>query len=290
MGRLLAECGHEVLVANARRLDLISRNDSKDDRTDAELLARVRRVDPKLLGAVEHRGRQAQVDMELIRARDALVRTRTLLVNHVRGAVKAFGGRLPKGSTGAFAAKALDHIPRELRFALAPVVRQIEHLAKAIRTFEKRIDKAAEKRYPATELLRQVHGVGPITALCYALTIGDAGRFKKSRAVGSYLGLRPRKDESGASSPELRITKAGDGHLRRLLVQCAHYILGPFGQDSDLRRFGLRIAGRGRKRAKKVAVIAVARKLAVLLHRLWVTAEVYEPLRNAERRSANDAG
>jgi len=283
ISRLLQECGHDALVANARKVELISRGDSKNDRTDAELLARIRRVDPKLLAPVEHRSKQAQVDMELLRARDLLVRTRANLVNHVRGVVKANGERLPACSTAAFHDKAMPAIPKELCHALRPVVKQIEALTREIRGYDKRIERVSEERYPQTQLLRQVRGVGPITALCFVLVIGDPKRFKKSRAVGAYLGLRPRQDESGASSPELRITKAGNGQLRRLLIQSAQYILGPFGEDSDLKRWGQALAERGRKRAKKVAVVAVARKLAVVLHSLWITAEVYEPLRNAQR-------
>lgn len=129
-------------------------------------------------------------------------------------------------------------------------------------------------------------GVGPVTALTYVLTIDDPARFRKSRAVGSYLGLACRRSQSGDKDPELRITKAGDPALRFLLVQAAHYILGPFGPDTDLKRWGLALATRGRKNARKRAVVAVARKLGVLLHRLWVTGTVYEPLRNSEPRQA----
>jgi transposase len=285
LSRLLEKLGHEVIVANARKLRLISESDSKRDRTDAELLARVARVDPKLLAPIEHRSEEAQIDMSLVRARFALVRTRTLLVNHVRGAVKSLGARLPKCSTSSFADKVTD-LPKPLRHALAPVMKQVKALTKEIKAYDKRISKLAEERYPQTQLLAQVRGVGPITALCFVLTIGDPTRFKNSRAVGSYFGLRPRQDDSGGSEPELRITKAGDGNVRRLLVQCAQYILGPFGEDSDLRRWGLELAGRGGKNAKKRAIVAVARKLSVLLHRLWITAEVYEPLRKATRLQA----
>ena len=118
------------------------------------------------------------------------------------------------------------------------------------------------------------------------LTIGDPERFQKSRMVGSFLGMRPKKQESGESKPQLGITKAGDLYLRKTLVNCAHHILGPNRKDSDLRRFGQRICARGGKNAKKRAVIAVARKLAVLLHRLWITGEVYEPLRNNKQSMA----
>jgi transposase len=129
-------------------------------------------------------------------------------------------------------------------------------------------------------------GVGPITALCFVLTIEDPARFAKSRSVGAYLGLRPKHRNSGEQQPQLRITKGWDRLLRRLLVSAAHYILGPFGPDTDLRRCGLRMAERGGKSAKKRAVVAVARRLAVLLHRLWVTGEEYEPLRRASAQAA----
>ena len=130
-------------------------------------------------------------------------------------------------------------------------------------------------------LLRQVPGVGALTALTYVLTLEDPARFADPRAVGSYLGLRPRQADSGDLSPQLHVTKAGDEMLRRLLVGAAHYILGPFGPDTDLRRWGLGLAARGGKRGKRLAVVAVARKLSVLLLRLWATGEAYEPLRNA---------
>ena len=283
MSRLLDELGHDVMVVNPRKLELIAKNVSKNDRNDAELLARLRSADARLLGPVKHRGEEAQADLELLRARDALVRARTLLVNHVRGAVKSMGAQLPKCSTAAFATKVARDIPDKLRPAIGLMLKQIKTLTEAIKAYGKEIEAVSQERYPETELFRQVHGVGPLTALCFRLTLWDPHRFKNSRSVGSYLGLRPRQDESGGSSPELRITKAGDGDLRRLLVQSAHHILGPFGKDSDLRRWGLKLADRGGKNAKKRAVVAVARKLAVLLHHLWVTAEVYEPLRNANQ-------
>ncbi|MHC4831018.1 MAG: IS110 family RNA-guided transposase [Planctomycetota bacterium] len=286
ISRVLKDCGHEVIVANPRKLELISKNDSKNDRKDAELLARLARADPKLLRPVQHRGEQAQLDLSLIRARDTLVRMRASLVNFARGTVKTAGARLSKCDTKTFATRVKDEIPKGLRRTLAPILRQLKQLTKEIAGYDKRIDAVSAKRYPETALLKQVHGVGPITALCFVLTIEDPARFRKSRTVGAFLGLRPRQCDSGDSEPELRITKAGSSELRRLLVQAAHHILGPFGIDSDLRRHGQRIASRGAKIAKKKAVVAVARKLAVLLHRLWVTAEAYEPLRNSRNTLA----
>jgi len=284
VSRLLEECGHEVLVANARKLRLIYANKRKTDEIDAENLARLARLDPKLLYPLEHRGEEAQAHLALIRSREALVGTRTQLLNHVRGTVKSFGHRLPKCPARTFHKRAKEHIPEALLPALGPVLEQIGSLTERIRDYERRLETIAKDRYPETELLRQVEGIGPLTALTFVLTIEDPHRFEKSRSVGAYLGLVPATDRSGESDPQKRISKEGDEMLRKLLVGSAHYILGPFGSDSDLRRHGEKIASRGGKNAKKRAAVAVARKLSVLLHRLWVTAEVYDPLHNAHRR------
>jgi transposase len=277
--RLLQELGHETITANPRYVRLIYSSGSKNDQLDAERLARLARVDPKLLHPIQHRGGTAQADRALLRSRNALVECRTKLVNHARGTVKSIGGRLPTCSTSSSHKRVRQDLPDELKPALTPVLDTIAALTLKIQKLETRIERLASKRYPETGLLRQVSGVGPLTALSYVLTVEDPQRFKSSRAIGPYLGLRPRQSQSGDVDPELRITKAGDSDLRRLLVGSAHYILGPFGPDTDLRRWGLALAARGKKNAKKRAVVAVARKLAVLLHRLWVTAEVYEPLR-----------
>ena len=285
MSRLLAGLGHEVIVANPRRVRLIAESDRKRDRTDAELLARLGRVDPGLLGPIQHRGPEAQRDLALLRARDALVRTRTNLINHVRGAVKATGGRLPACSAATFHRKAEAHLPEALRPLLTPMVTMIAELTARIRDYDHQVELVA-RRYPGVRSMRQVAGVGPLTSLGFFLVIENPERFRKSREAAPFVGLTPRQRQSGEREPQLGITKAGDPLLRRLLVQSAHYILGPFGPDTDLRRWGLRLAASGSSRAKKRAVVAVARKLAVLLHRLWVTGEVYEPLLHEKETSA----
>jgi transposase len=222
--------------------------------------------------------------MALIRWRQALVGARTQLVNHVRGAVKSFGARLPKCSARSFHKRASGHIPEALMPALGPVLEQIGSLTERIRDYERQLEAIAKERYlQETQLLRQVEGVGPLTALNFVLTLENPYRFEKSRSVVAYLGLVSASDKSGDRDPQRRISKEGDEILRKLLVGSAHYILGPFGGDSDLRRHGQKIASRGGKNAKKRAAVAVARKLAVLLHRLWVTGEVYDPLYNANR-------
>jgi transposase len=231
-------------------------------------------VDPKLLYPLKHRNEDSQAHMALIRSREALVSCRTQLVNHVRGAVKSFGARLPKCPARSFHKKAPEHIPEALRPALGPILEQIGSLTESIRQYDRKVETACEELYPETELLRQVEGIGPLTALTFVLTLEDPYRFQKSRSVGAYLGLVPARDQSGDRDPQRRISKEGDELLRKLLVSCAHYILGPFGSDSDLRRHGQKIASRGAKNAKKRAVV---------LHSLWVSGEIYEPLRNTHR-------
>ncbi len=274
---LLTQLGHEVIVANPRRLRLIYGNSRKADQADAEYLARLAHLDPQLLSPIRHRGPQAQAHLTIIRSRDSLVRARTLLINHIRGSAKSAGARLPACSATTFHKRIPTVIPPELQPALLPVLETIASLTAQIHAFNRQIEQLCQEQYPETQGLRSVAGVGPITSLAYVLTLEDPHRFRKSREVAPALGLVPKRDQSGNRDPQLRITKTGDSHLRRLLVGSAQYILGPFGPDCDLRRWGLKLAERGGKNAKKRAVVAVARKLAVLLHHLWVTGETYDP-------------
>jgi transposase len=283
VSRLLTELGHEVLVAHAQKVQLITKSTRKDDRHDARTLARLARIDPELLGPVRHRSAQAQIHLTVIRARAALVSTRTALVNAARGLVKSFGQRLPRCGTEQVSRELAAGLCPELREVLQPLLQEIESLNERIQEYNERMQKIAKESYPQVALLQQVKGVGTQIALTYVLTLEDPQRFRKSRDVGCFLGLRPGRRNSGQSEPQKHISKEGDRYLRTMLVQGAHYILGPFGADSDLRRWGLKLAERGGKNAKKRAVVAVARKLAVLLHRLWVSGEVYEPLHNSRK-------
>jgi len=234
VSRLWEECGHEVLVANARKLRLIYANKHKTDEVDAENLARLARLDPKLLYPLKHRGEEAQAHMALIRSRQALVDCRTQLVNHVRGAVKSFGHRLSKCPARSFHKRASEHVPEALRPALEPILEQIASLTERIRGYDRRLETVRQEHYPETDLLRQVEGIGPLTALTFVLTVEDPHRFEKSRSVGACLGLVPATERSGERDPQRHISKEGDEMLRKLLVGRAHYILGPFGSDSDL--------------------------------------------------------
>jgi transposase len=286
VSRLLERLGHQVIVANARKVRLIYQSDRKNDRLDAQMLAKLGRVDVSLLAPVQHRSAEAQTDLAVVRGRDALVSARVQLINAVRGLVKAMGGRLPASTTAAFAGKVASLIPPPLKQALAPLLKSIQHLSEQIHRCDRQVEELAGKKYPQTRLLQQVKGVGPLISLAYVLTLENPARFAKSRMVGSYLGLQPKQSQSGDSSPQLGITKSGNGFLRRMLVQAGQYILGPLAPDCRLRRWGLELSRRGGKNSKKRAVIAVARKLAVLLHKLWVTGEAYEPLYGIEAAAA----
>jgi transposase len=287
ISRLLVELGHDVIVTNPRNLRMISASDSKNDPADARLLARLAHVGPELLSPIQPRSEKTQEDLALVRARDVAVQSRTKVINAVRGIMKSMGHRLPKSSTLTFARKAKEACPEALQPALLPLLRVIEELTREIELYEKLVAKKAETEYPETSAIRTIHGVGPLTALAFVLILNNnRNRFRRSRDVGCYIGLRPKQPESGQRAPQLGITKAGDSLLRRLATQSAQYVLGPFAKDSALRRWGLSLALRGGKNAKKRAVIAVARKLVILMHRIWVTQDVYEPLRGVPVESA----
>lgn len=275
ISRELKRLGHEVVVANPRELKWITSSDTKNDAGDARKLALLARADVRLLAPVEHRTAEQQAELAVIRARDAMVRARTLLINLARGIAKGFGARLPSSITLSFGQRALPAVPEILKAALGGVLEQIDGLSRQIRGYDQQIGQLAA-RHPEGALLESVPGVGSLTALTFGLTLGRAERFAHSRDVAGFLGLRPKQRQSGARDPQLGISKSGDPYLRRLLVQCSHYILGHWGPDSALRRWGLSKAGGGKKATLK-AIIAVARKLAVLLHRLWVTGEFYKP-------------
>jgi transposase len=283
ISRLGKECGLEVVVANPRRVELISKNDRKTDRKDAELLARLGRSDLELLSPITHRSLESQAHLAVRDARNVAVGARTGLINFVRGKLKSSGSRAPTCSPECFGRRALASIPPELKPALRPTLLLINQINRQIKGFDREIERLGVERYPVTQLLQQVPGVGPIVSLAFVLTIDDPKRFK-GREVGAYLGMVPRKKSSGQSDPKLHITKAGDREMRRLLVLSANYILGCFGPDCDLKRFGMKLCGDGSSANKKRARVAVARKLAVLLHRLWTTGESYDPLYLAKKR------
>lgn len=274
--RLLMRLGHEVLVANPNRMKLITQSTNKNDRVDAEWLAFAGHMPERFIKPVEHRPEQMQEDLAVMRSRAHLVESRTAHVNHVRGILKSLGLLMPVCDAKYFHTKAALYIPGHP--GIAATVPVIAELTKQIDELDKEVSRLIVERYPIAQHLRQIRGVGPITSLAFVLTINDPHRFKKSRQVGAYIGMTPKQRQSGERDPQLRITKAGNAYLRQLLVEAAHYIMGARGEDSDLRRWGLKRLEHGGKNVKKRVLVAVARKLAVLLHRLWVTGEIYQPL------------
>ena len=225
VSRLLTELGHEVIVAHAQKVQLITKSNRKDDRHDARTLARLARIDPELLGPVRHRSAQAQIHLTVIRARAELVRARTAMVNAARGLVKSYGQRLPKCGTRKVSRELGAGLPAELGEVLEPLLKEIESLNERIKEYDERMEKIARESYPHVELLKQVKGVGTQIALTYVLTLDDSHRFAKSRDVGCFLGLKPGRRDSGQSQPQMHISKEGDPYLRTLLVQGAQHIL-----------------------------------------------------------------
>jgi len=280
INNLARKLEHEVIIANPRSIPIITASVKKCDRNDARLLAELGQIRPDLLSPVLLRDDRYQEVRTLLFARMQLVKQRAALVTFVRSEVRVLGDSLPSCGTKVFASKCRALIPDSLRVALDPIFDTIQSATDGIKVYDKSIDDLGERDFPEAGVLRQVHGVGPLISLAFVATIGDPSRFRKSRTIGAYLGLVPRKAQSGKSDPALSITKCGDGYMRSLLVSAATRVLGPHGVDCDLRRFGERIAGQGGKKAKARARIAVARKLGVVLHSLLRSGEVYEPLRS----------
>lgn len=276
ISRLLKELGHEVIVANPRKVPAITSSESKNDRNDAEQLARLAACDPKLLSPIRHRDVERQQDLNLIRTRAVVVRARTMLINAVRGLVKSAGGRLPSCSSDGFADKTRASVPPELRAACEPLLEQIAQMKLTIRAMDKQVE-ALQQKYPEIALLETAPGVGPLVAACYVLTMDSPHILNTNRQAGAFLGLRPRQSQSGDSDPQNRISRTGNTYLRSLLVQSAQYVLGHFGPPSALRQWGIQLAGSGGKRGKRRAVVAVARKLAVMLHSMWRNGKKFEP-------------
>jgi len=287
--RLLRELGHEVLVANARQVRLIYRSNKKNDRNDAQMLARLGRLDPKLLFPLKHRTDEEWEDLDWVKTRATLVEERTRLINQIRGKVKSHGGRIPSCSAESFPKQAKAIVDQEGLKALVPLLTIISTVTAEIKKCDRQIQELSRTKYPETKVIQTAPGVGPVTALTYRLVLQTPDRFPNSRDVGSYLGLTPIQDQSGDSDKQKRITKAGDRYLRTLLVQSAQYILGRFGPESPLKRWGLRLAERGGKNAKKRAVVAVARKLAVVLMAMWKSGQDYDVLRTGRKTVARAA-
>ena len=278
MSELIKGLGFEVIVAHARDLALIYRSDRKNDQLDAEKLARLAQADRKLLHPVKHMTLERQTDLTVLKARDLVVRQRTQLINTIRGLLRAAGHKLieEEYSTRTIK-KCCSALPEYMRPAIMPLLQQICYLDLAIKEYDRLVRKLC-KKYPATKILQQITGVGELTSLAFVLIVGDPHRFDNAARLCAYLGVVPKQDQSGDTDKQLGITKKGNKLGRKLLIQAAHYILGPFGPDSELRSYGFRIQARGGKIAKKKSYVAVARKLVTVMFALWKNPDIaYDP-------------
>ena len=237
VSRHLAALGHEVIVANTHKVKLITQSVRKNDRIDAQQLARLARVDPKLLSPIRHRGAEAQADLAVIRARAELVEARTGLMNCARGLVKAMGERLKKCDAEQVKEALGDGFGEAVQTVIGPLLKSVEQLSEQIGVYEQRIEEIA-KRYPEVKLLTQVYGVGTLIALTYVLTLEDAQRFAHSRDVGPYLGCNPsngRAERAGRNwgSARREIVCCGACWCRERIAYCGRgrriVICGPGG-------------------------------------------------------------
>lgn len=269
MSEFIGAHGFEVIVAHARDLALIYGSDKKNDSLDAEKLARLAQADRKLLHPIKHMTMERQIDLTIVKARDLVVRQRTQIINTIRGLLRSAGHKLIEVEySSETIKKCCNSLPEEMKPAIAPLLQQISYLDLAIKEYNLQLKKLC-KKYPATEIIQQIPGVGPVTAVAFVLIVGDPNRFENSARLCAYLGVVPKQDQSGDTDKQLGITKKGNKTMRRLLVQAAHYILGAFGKNCDLRAYGMRIQSRGGKAAKKKSYIAVARKLVTVMLALW---------------------
>ncbi len=291
---LLRELGCEVIVGNARKLKAISEHERKNDELDARTLAKIGRMDVDLLYPINHVSQEALKDRLVISTRENLVNERKRLIQSIRGSVKAHGERIDTCDAKVFPRRARIDLADdcEILSTIEPTLKCIETMNESIAELDEKLATLSSEKYPITAILRQITGVGPITAIAFVLAVEDPWRIVGTRNIGAYFGLVPGRDQSGASDPQKGISKTGNDYMRKLLTQCAQYIMGAHGPDCDLRRHGMRRAAQGgdtkkaAKGAKKKAITAVARKLAVLLLSLWKSGATYEPLRNASEATA----
>jgi len=282
LARGLGELGLPVEVIDARQAHAVMKlQHNKTDAGDAELLAEIARTG--FCRAVAVKSEAAQAARVLLKARAHLVRQRCATENAIRGLLGSLGIRFPKGTgkLGVRVRAALEDRP-ELRTTIEPLLSSVATLKREIARLEQAV-MARAKAVPACRLLMSVPSVGPVTALAYVATIDDPERFAKSRAVGAYLGLTTRRYQSGEMDYSGRISKHGDAMLRSLLYAAANSLLTVVRKAHPLKDWARRIR---RRRGHKKACVALARKLAVILHRMLITGE---PFRWPEKNGTTTA-
>lgn len=273
---LLEGLGARVIVADPRKLKAVTESVRKSDVRDAQMLARLGLADEQLLSPTYVRPPEHRRAMTQLRVRDQVVRQRSSTIAEIRATVKLEGLRLRRCEAELVHEQEAG-LPEELAMVLAPLFATLRAQDAAVAAYDAQIAETS-KRFPAAALLDEIDGVGPITALAFVVVVGDPARFRHTRDIGAYLGLVPRRDQSGQSDPSRRITKAGCGFLRRLLVQCAQVLCRPVGKDSALRRRTAAMLERRGKAGKRQVVVAVARRLSVVMLSMLKSQQRWQPL------------
>ena len=269
----LADAGLPVVCMDARQARaVLSVRPNKTDGNDAEGLAQLLRTG--FYREVRVKSWDGMLIRNLVTARRQLVRTEVDLANQIRGILRTFGLALPPGGGGRrFEAAVRERAPA--RPGLSLIVLPLLEAWRAVRDQVVVLDRealAAARRDRRCRLLMTAPGVGAITALTYVGTVEDPGLFKGSRAVGAWLGLTPSRYQSGEIDVSGRISRCGDPLLRTYLYEAANQVLTRSRTDSALKRWGLTLKA---KVGHRKAVVAVARKLAVILHAMWAKGEAF---------------
>lgn len=255
-----------VCICARHAKKVLSARTNKSDVHDAEGLAQLARTG--WFKAVHIKDSATHIDRAQLKVREQLIKSHHAMVNQMRGLLKLFGLRMGKVTTPGKRAERLEALfaqKPELRMILAPLAASLAALEVQIAA-SSRILKVRAEVDPVCARLMSVPGVGPITALSFKSTIEDPGRFDRAQDVGAYTGLTPRRFQSGERDTKGHISRAGDPMLRSALYEAANNLLSRVKRPSPLQTWGKALAAsKGAKRAR----VAVARKLAVLLHRLW---------------------
>jgi transposase len=272
----LNDWGHHALLVDTTRVKQIGvgQHGRKTDKIDAEVLARALEAGRIPLAHVLSPARQ-ELRLQL-GIRRALVETRSQFITTVRGVVRAKGGRLPSCDGDNFVVRLRQtKLGEDVRALVAPLVGVLEQVDAELRIVHGKLEKICTEE-PLIVQLATVPGVGPITAAAYVSVIDDAHRFKHAHQVESYLGLVPSEDTSGMRRRIGAITKQGNPYLRSLLVECAWSIFATRDPNDPLKVWGEAIA---RRRGKRIASVALARRLAGVLWAMWRHGTVYDPSR-----------
>ena len=284
VARWLEELGHEVIVADPNFAPMYATRSRKvkTDRRDARTLCEACRLGayrPAHRASDEARHRRAQIAV-----REALVRTRTKFISLTRALLRREGIRIRSGGTPTFVTRVEElSLPAHLSLEVAPLLAMLEPLTGQIRAADKRLSKLVEDDEVVARLCT-VPGIGPVTAVTFVAVVDRVARFQSAAQVRAYLGLVPREYSSGERRMRGHLTKAGNSRLRSLLVEAAWGVLRHKKPETEaLREWTLRISAR---RGKRIAAVALARKLAGILYAMWRDQKPFEPAQTNQQRAA----